>query len=51
MNVISAGSNPKSEELKKDFFSSLTSVTSHDPKLRKENKIKILEIGVGTGKN
>ncbi|XP_050696019.1 putative methyltransferase-like protein 7A [Eriocheir sinensis] len=51
MNMISSGTDPKSEELKKSFFSSLSSVTSHDPKLRKENKIKILEVGVGTGVN
>ncbi|KAG0706842.1 Methyltransferase-like protein 7A [Chionoecetes opilio] len=43
--------NPKIEELKRDFFSSLGSVASHDPVLRKQNGIKILEIGVGTGVN
>lgn len=50
MNQISKDSDPKIEELKKDLFSSLGSITSHDPQLRKANGIKILEIGVGTGK-
>ena len=39
----------KSEEVKKDLFRSLSTLSSHDPQLRKESKIKILEIGVGTG--
>lgn len=41
----------KIEEVKKDLFSSLASVVSHDPELRKDKRIKILEIGVGTGVN
>ncbi|XP_069156276.1 thiol S-methyltransferase TMT1A-like isoform X2 [Procambarus clarkii] len=39
------------EEVKKDHFASLSFVVSHDPELRKQNAIKILEIGVGTGDN
>ncbi|XP_069156275.1 thiol S-methyltransferase TMT1A-like isoform X1 [Procambarus clarkii] len=39
------------EEVKKDHFASLSFVVSHDPELRKQNAIKILEIGVGTGVN
>ena len=50
MVFFSKHSDPKCVELKKDFFSSLSSITSHDPKLRKDKKIKILEVGVGTGR-
>uniref|UniRef100_A0A0P4WD28 Methyltransferase type 11 domain-containing protein n=2 Tax=Scylla olivacea TaxID=85551 RepID=A0A0P4WD28_SCYOL len=51
MHYINKATDPKIEELKKDFFSSLNSITSHDPELRKKKGIKILEIGVGTGVN
>lgn len=39
------------EEVKKDHFASLSTIVSHDPQLRKQKVIKILEIGVGTGVN
>lgn len=48
---ITKKKDPKVQEFKKDFFSSLDSITSHDPELRKTNGIKILEVGVGTGVN
>ncbi|KAK4304457.1 hypothetical protein Pmani_023580 [Petrolisthes manimaculis] len=51
MHLLNKDKNPKIEELKSELFSSLSSVTSHDPELRKNNSIRILEIGVGTGVN
>lgn len=39
------------EAIKKDLFSSLVNIESKDPQLKKENAIKILEVGVGTGLN
>ncbi|KAK3895893.1 hypothetical protein Pcinc_000501 [Petrolisthes cinctipes] len=51
MHLLNKDKNPKVEEMKSDLFSSLSSVTSHDPELRKKNAIRILEIGVGTGVN
>lgn len=36
-------------EVKKDVFGTLDSLVSHDPELRKQNAIRILEIGVGSG--
>ncbi|XP_064087812.1 thiol S-methyltransferase TMT1A-like [Macrobrachium nipponense] len=51
MHLLTKEKNVKSEEVKKDLFRSLSTVVSHDPQLRKESKIKILEIGVGTGVN
>jgi len=37
--------------IKKELFSSLHNIESKDPQMKKENAIKILEIGVGTGLN
>ncbi|CAL4098667.1 unnamed protein product, partial [Meganyctiphanes norvegica] len=37
--------------IKKELFSTLHNIESKDPQIRKENAIKILEIGVGTGLN
>ncbi|XP_069938060.1 thiol S-methyltransferase TMT1A [Cherax quadricarinatus] len=51
MNYFSQGVDTKVLEMKKDVFATLGSEVSHDPQLRKENAIKILEIGVGTGVN
>lgn len=51
MNFMTKNKSKKIEEMKKDHFSSLSSIVSQDPTLRKENAIKILEIGVGTGTN
>lgn len=51
MYQLTKEKDAKVEEVKKDLFASLGSITSHDPELRKENAIKILEIGVGTGVN
>nr|XP_045589138.1 thiol S-methyltransferase METTL7B-like isoform X2 [Procambarus clarkii] len=51
MNSLTQHSDAKVEEMKKDVFSKLSTVVSHDPELRKHNAIKILEIGVGTGTN
>lgn len=51
MYYINKQKNEKLIEVKKDFFSNLGSITSHDPELRKRNALKILEIGVGTGVN
>lgn len=49
MHLFTKERDAKVEEIKKDLFSSLSSITSHDPELRKKNAIRILEIGVGTG--
>lgn len=38
-----------SKELKGDLFKPLHSHASHDPELRKNKEIRVLEIGVGTG--
>ncbi|XP_069181888.1 thiol S-methyltransferase TMT1B-like [Procambarus clarkii] len=51
MNYFTQHSHAKVEEMKKDVFSKLSTVVSHDPELRKHNAIKILEIAVGTGTN
>lgn len=51
MFFMSKDKSKKIEEMKGDHFSSLSTIVSHDPELRKENAIKILEIGVGTGTN
>ncbi|XP_069177228.1 thiol S-methyltransferase TMT1A-like isoform X2 [Procambarus clarkii] len=51
MNSLTQDSDAKVEEMKKDVFSKLSTVVSHDPELRKHNAIKILEIGVGTAEN
>ncbi|KAG7160119.1 methyltransferase-like protein 7A isoform X2 [Homarus americanus] len=51
MNYYTTQPNPDMDKLKKDLFSPLGSLVSHDPELRKNNAIKILEIGVGTGVN
>lgn len=51
MNMMTKTKSKKIEEMKSDHFKSLSSVVSQNPELRKENAIKILEIGVGTGTN
>lgn len=51
MHQLTKEKDAKVEEVKKDLFTSLGSIVSHDPELRKDNAIKILEIGVGTGVN
>merc|ERR1719376_1766702 len=51
MYVMTKEKSKKIEEMKGDHFTSMSSIVSHDPELRKENAIKILEIGVGTGTN
>ncbi|KAG0726208.1 Methyltransferase-like protein 7A [Chionoecetes opilio] len=51
MSSFSDCKDAKTEEMKKDIFSTINTVTSHDPELRKQKAIKILEIGVGTGTN
>nr|XP_045611247.1 methyltransferase-like protein 7A [Procambarus clarkii] len=48
---VSQDMDVRIETMKKDVFSTLGTVVSHDPELRKHNAIKILEIGVGTGTN
>lgn len=50
MHQFTKNKSIKLEEVKKDLFASLGSIVSHDPELRKNNAIKILEVGVGTGK-
>ncbi|XP_068249297.1 thiol S-methyltransferase TMT1A-like [Palaemon carinicauda] len=51
MNCMSQEVDVKRELMKKELFSSMSSVKSHDPELRKSGAIKVLEIGVGTGTN
>ncbi|KAK8752536.1 hypothetical protein OTU49_006034 [Cherax quadricarinatus] len=51
MNYLSQDEDAKMLEMKKEVFATLGSEVSHDPQLRKENAIKILEIGVGTAEN
>lgn len=51
MNYLENKSGKMTREIKKDIFSQLDTLISHEPELRKENAIKILEIGVGTGTN
>ncbi|CAL4067237.1 unnamed protein product [Meganyctiphanes norvegica] len=51
MYIMTKEKSKKIEEMKGDHFSSLSSIVSNNPELRKENAIKILEIGVGTGTN
>lgn len=41
----------KIKDMKQDIFSTLDSIVSYDPALRKTGGLKILEIGVGTGTN
>lgn len=51
LHQVTKKPSAKLEEVKKDIFASLGSIVSHDPELRKNKAIKILEIGVGTGLN
>ncbi|XP_064091061.1 thiol S-methyltransferase TMT1A-like [Macrobrachium nipponense] len=41
----------KYDNMKREFFKPLSDMASHDPELREENSIKILEVGVGSGTN
>ncbi|XP_066946834.1 thiol S-methyltransferase TMT1A-like [Macrobrachium rosenbergii] len=43
--------DPKYEEYRKHLVAPLKDLESHDPELRKEKSIRILEIGVGCGNN
>lgn len=49
MHMFTKEKDAKIEEMKKDLFASMKDVVSQDPELRKQNSIRILEIGVGTG--
>lgn len=49
MHFLAKEKDAKIEEVKKELFASMGSVISHEPELRKNKAIKILEIGVGTG--
>ncbi|XP_063606092.1 thiol S-methyltransferase TMT1A-like [Penaeus indicus] len=51
MYMFTKEKDAKIEELKKDLFASMKDIVSQDPELRKQNSIRILEIGVGTGVN
>ncbi|KAG7175849.1 Methyltransferase-like protein 7A-like 1 [Homarus americanus] len=51
MSRLTKEKDAKLEEVKKDLFASLGAIVSHDPQLRKNKAIKILEVGVGTGVN
>lgn len=51
MNAMSRTVDVKIEIMKKELFSSMASVRSHDEELRRAGGIKVLEIGVGTGTN
>ena len=50
MKVLTKDKDFKYEEIKKEHFKSLHDIVSQDPTLRQEKSIKILEVGVGTGK-
>ena len=39
------------EDFKRNVFSCLKDLTSHDPKLREEKSLRILEIGAGIGRS
>ena len=39
----------KYEEFKKLLFEPMASLESHDPKLKEQKALKILEVGVGSG--
>ncbi|XP_067140296.1 thiol S-methyltransferase TMT1A-like [Centruroides vittatus] len=48
---IAPGMSKRLHPYKKELFSSLKEIISHDPKLKQRGSIRILEIGVGSGTN
>ncbi|XP_066990092.1 thiol S-methyltransferase TMT1A-like [Macrobrachium rosenbergii] len=50
-NVSTREKFEKYDDMKREFFKPLSEMASHDPGLREENSIKILEVGVGSGTN
>lgn len=51
MHICTKDIFPELEEVKKEHFTSMSSIVSKDPELCKKKSIRILEIGVGTGVN
>lgn len=50
LNILTGLKSPEYQALKAKLFSSISEIESHLPELREKNALKILEIGVGTGK-
>lgn len=50
IDEMTKGMDAKMTEIRRDLLAPIGSLTSHDPQLRKEGAVKVLEIGVGTGK-